>query len=265
MSYEHINYVRDYSKTKGPALLLLLTIATRTDDNGYAFPSLTCLAKDTRMSIRSVRRALTQIPKDEIAITQGGSEKGQKRRAALYRIKMNESDRAPNAHSTNNDRAQYAHSGNDKVYGDRAPIDTGPCAVGPTTVRNRAPDHAPNAHLTVIEQSKEQSVEQSASPSEFFVAEKEKTEELPPKATPTPTPTPKPSDAKEQLIERQPKEWKPPSLETVKSYANAKGWTMSFAKHCWNKWAGSNWKHYGETIKSDEQWQCLMATMEYNP
>ena len=69
MSFKHIAHVRDHSKTKGPTRLLLLTIATRTDDDGFAYPSLSCLAKDTGMTIRSVRRALAQIPADEIAIT----------------------------------------------------------------------------------------------------------------------------------------------------------------------------------------------------
>lgn len=133
-----------------------------------------------------------QIPKDEIAIIPGGSEKGQKRRAALYRILTDETshpDRAPNAHSSDElDNNDCARTG------------IGPCAVGPTTVRNRAPDRAPNAHLTVIEQSREQS-ENNASLTDLFVAEIQKTEELPP------TPPPKPSETKEQLIERLQKEF----------------------------------------------------------
>jgi len=156
MSYEHINHVRDHSKAKGPARFVLLTIATRADEEGCAYPSLTCLAKDTGMAIRSVRRALMQIPKDEIAITQGGSQKGQKRRPAFYRIIMNETKRhdcAPNAHSQSSNRAPNAHSTNH----DHAPIDT-------TTVRNRSHDCAPNAHVTVIEQSVEQKKRSRASP-----------------------------------------------------------------------------------------------------
>lgn len=150
MSYKHINHVRDHSLTRGPARLLLLTIATRTDDEGYAYPSLPCLAKDTGMTIRSVRRALTQIPENEIAITPGGSEKGQRRRAALYRVKIDSNNPAPNAHSQALDRAPNAQGNNH----DHAPINIRPCAVGYTTVRVQAHDPARNAHLTVIESSK---------------------------------------------------------------------------------------------------------------
>jgi len=138
-----------------------------------------------------------QIPKDEIAIIPGGSEKGQKRRAALYRIltdKTSHPDRAPNAHSSdeldNNDCAQ---------------MDTGLCAIEHPTVRVQAPDCAQYAHLTVIEQSIEQKGEQSASPSAsltaLFVAGIQKTEELPP------APPPKPTQTKEELIEQLKKDF----------------------------------------------------------
>jgi hypothetical protein len=46
VSYRHINYVRDHSKTKGRAKFLLLVIATRTDDEGCAFPSYKILRSE---------------------------------------------------------------------------------------------------------------------------------------------------------------------------------------------------------------------------
>ena len=97
MSFEHINYVRDHSKTTGAARLLLLAIATRTDKEGVAYPGYECLARDTAMSIRSIRRLLERdpaelkggapaIPADELEIIPGGSQKGGKRRPTQYRI-----------------------------------------------------------------------------------------------------------------------------------------------------------------------------------
>lgn len=59
--------------------------------------------------------------------------------------------------------------------------------------------------------------------------------------------------------------WKPPSLEEVKAYAFSKRWSASFARHCYSVWLGNNWRHYGEPIRSDSQWQALMESMDYRP
>jgi len=140
MSYRHVNYVRDNSKTMGMARLLLLTIATRTDDEGYAYPSYGRLAKDTGMKIRSIRRLIErEIPKDEMEVIQGGSRKGQKRLATLYRVIIKGDDCAPDAHSDSNDCAPNAHSpdGHDCAHTgtDCAHIDHDCAHTGTTTVR----------------------------------------------------------------------------------------------------------------------------------
>lgn len=145
MSFEFINHVRDHSKATGPARLVLIMIATRTDDEGYAFPGYPVLAKDTGMTIRSVRRALKEIPPGEIVITPGGSPKGQKRVPTLFKIVINKTNPAPIAHS----------QGKSDTH-DPAHIGTRPCAVGPTTLRVQVPDPAQYAHLTVLNSLREQ-------------------------------------------------------------------------------------------------------------
>jgi uncharacterized protein YdaU (DUF1376 family) len=52
--------------------------------------------------------------------------------------------------------------------------------------------------------------------------------------------------------------WKPPTLQVVKDYALYKGWTLSHAKDCWEKWNARKWKHYGVQISEDSQWQAFM-------
>lgn len=86
MSFKHINQVRDHSKTEGAARLLLWAIASRTDENGRAFPSRRCLARDTAMHERSIVRALKGIPSSELEVIKGGSQKGGKRQATHYCI-----------------------------------------------------------------------------------------------------------------------------------------------------------------------------------
>lgn len=159
MSYEHINHVRDHSKARGTARHLLVDIPTRTDKQGYAWPSYECLARDMRTDVRSVRRALKAIPSDELEIIPGGSEKGQKRRSTQYRILLNGND--PNSGSTvrlmrtvkEPDRAPNAHGSNSQ---DRAHTGTGPCANEASTVRITSADRAPNAHLTDLNREEEQ-------------------------------------------------------------------------------------------------------------
>lgn len=100
MSYRHINYVREHSKTKGAARLVLIMIASRTDKEGVAWPNLDTLARDTKMSKRNVNRALKLIPAHELeTITKAGSPKGGKRERSLYRIPINTGDNTTSVNS----------------------------------------------------------------------------------------------------------------------------------------------------------------------
>ena len=172
MSFEHINYVRDHSETTGAARLLLLAIATRTDKEGVAYPGYECLARETAMSIRSIRRLLERepadlkhgapaIPADELEIIPGGSEKGGKRRPTQYRILIDQArpgeektmrrTRTVKGTTTNNDCAPDAHS---KDNTDHAHTDTRPCASTHATVRLVSHECAPDAHLTELNKEK---------------------------------------------------------------------------------------------------------------
>ncbi len=226
MSYEHINHVRDHSKTRGSARLILFAIASRTDENGYAFPGYARLSRDTKLPIRTIARAIKEIPPNELVIIRPGrSEKGKKRQSATYRVEINQSATPP-------DHGRGVNSANRKLNVTKG-----------ATIDNVSNDHGRGVNSTIDKvstepltwchpnshkQSKEQSVEQSASLPKFFVAEKEKTEELPPKASP------KPSETKEQLIERLTQEFKEfPAvnvLEAAQTYEqrckdNGKEWT----------------------------------------
>jgi hypothetical protein len=78
---------------KGMPLLVLSMIASRSDEEGLAWPNLDTLARDTRMSKRNVTRALKLIPADELEIiVKGGSPKGGERVRTLYRIRINTGD-----------------------------------------------------------------------------------------------------------------------------------------------------------------------------
>jgi hypothetical protein len=106
VSYIHVNYVRDHSKTRGAARLLLVMIASRTREDGIAYASYAHLNKDTGMPVRSIRKALAKIPSDELqTISKGGPQKDGTRAATMYRIiipeKLSEAtDCAPGAHNT---------------------------------------------------------------------------------------------------------------------------------------------------------------------
>jgi hypothetical protein len=60
-----------------------------------------------------------------------------------------------------------------------------------------------------------------------------------------------------------PPAWIPPSKETVMEYADKRRWARSFGAYCWNLWTGNNWVYFGQKISSDQQWQCLMESIEY--
>lgn len=86
-SHEFIFAIRDRSKTKGVIRLVLLMLASRADAGGYCFPSQQCLVRDTRLSLRTIRRAIKEIPRDELEIVeQAGSLKDGERKSARYRI-----------------------------------------------------------------------------------------------------------------------------------------------------------------------------------
>jgi hypothetical protein len=160
----------------------VLCIATRTDDNGRAFPGYETLSKDTGMTVRSVRRLLEQIPVNVVEIIPGGSVKGKPRRSTTYRILIPDhahkgqdhapdahgaasrykQDPAPDAHSSALDRAPDVHSqGNgghvDTVH-DRAHTRTPTVRVQATTVRVHDTDRAPDAHLTVLTENNSKEV-----------------------------------------------------------------------------------------------------------
>ena len=141
MSYAHINFVRDHSKTTGLARLLLLTIATRADKDGYCYPSYKCLAQDTQLRSPTISRLLKKIPPDELIIVQkGGSRKGQKRQHYIYRIPSSpDSSHSDNSqkNTVTKDNADCSHSSN-------------------STVINDDTDCSHGKNLTISKQSKEQ-------------------------------------------------------------------------------------------------------------
>src|SRR5260221_5073321 len=109
MSYEHINFVRDHSKAKGPARFVLWAIASRIGEDLCCYPSYQCLARDTKLSVRTVVRAIKQIPSDELEIVErGGSPKEEQRRSTKYRLII--PDRSHADYSTNGDRSQPVNS-----------------------------------------------------------------------------------------------------------------------------------------------------------
>lgn len=68
MSIKEMSRVWDDSKQNGNRLLLLLAMADYADDNGYCWPSIDTLAQKTRMSSRTVMRAIDDLISDaEIA------------------------------------------------------------------------------------------------------------------------------------------------------------------------------------------------------
>jgi hypothetical protein len=168
-------------------------LATQADNEGYAFPSYTCLAKDTGMTIRSVRRALKEIPADELVIAQ----QGKSHRAALYRVIITgslpsvvpsvaepraepakltpvvtdshgqsntNSLCAPIAHKDTQDEslcAPNAHEGVNQKFAENlcAHNGTSLCANEQPLCAHMDPLCAPNAHRTVLEQPKEEQLE----------------------------------------------------------------------------------------------------------
>ena len=61
------------------------------------------------------------------------------------------------------------------------------------------------------------------------------------------------------------KAWCPPTKDKVLSYCASKKWPVGFGRHAWSTFVANDWKHYGEPIKSDDQWQAILDVMEWNP
>lgn len=77
MSIDVMNTVWKHSSQKGGALLMLLAIADFADDDGFAWPSVTTLAKKARMSERNARYVLRSLEQaGEIQTTPRGGQHG---------------------------------------------------------------------------------------------------------------------------------------------------------------------------------------------
>jgi hypothetical protein len=224
----YVNGVRDESKTRGPSRLVLWAIASRTDPDGYAFPGLSCLARDTKLSIRSVRRALNQIPCEELQIVvRGGSAKGQKKISTRYRVLLGADDHAPNAQSNHAPNAQSQSDTVRQSASDHARTDH-------STVRNGAPDCARTDPLTI-----EQDTEHKWNSRARRDRECSKTQ-------------PASSHGKSNFTL--------PTEEEIRSYASSRHYTLSFAKRMWSLFVANNWKYFGQNIASTAQWRAIMDT-----
>src|SRR5437899_1597049 len=89
MSVQAMSYVIDNSNQKGSYLLTLLMIANHAHADGTgAYPSISLLAKETRMSQRGVRYCIERIVESgELLVIPNGGPRG----ANLYVITMRQS------------------------------------------------------------------------------------------------------------------------------------------------------------------------------
>lgn len=87
MSIRVMNWVWDYSPAKGTELLLLLAIADAANDDGTnAFPSITTLARKTRLDSRTVRRIVRKLTAEgHIEVDERGG-----RESNRYSVRMEE-------------------------------------------------------------------------------------------------------------------------------------------------------------------------------
>lgn len=95
MSVKVMSWVWEHSQATGRDLLVLLAIADRADDEGGgAWPSQSTIAAKTRISVRSVQRALDDLVEmGELAIEQragGGKHTPARYRPNAYRVLMPE-------------------------------------------------------------------------------------------------------------------------------------------------------------------------------
>jgi hypothetical protein len=130
-------------------------IATRTDLKGFAFPGLRCLEEDTGMSQRSIRRTLSEIPREELEIIPGACIKGGKRLPTGFRIKIpardanDTPDPAPGAQAAPGAQGHALKSAHENAHKNNPD----PAPDAQSTLRLVSPDPAPDAHITVLEQS----------------------------------------------------------------------------------------------------------------
>jgi hypothetical protein len=142
-SYQYPAAVRDHSKTKGSVQHVLLILATFANDNGECFPSYTTLVKATGLSLKTIRRAISAIPTDELQIIEKGKAAG---RPSKYRIIINE--KSPDNcghgdHSQNGNRGHGDHRTmvkNDPNYGHGDPLTTQELPIELPRAHKRAPD-----------------------------------------------------------------------------------------------------------------------------
>jgi hypothetical protein len=158
--YQYPAAVRDYSRAKGMAKFLLLTMATYANDDGNCYPSYYRLAQDTGLSLRTVARAIKQIPKNELEVVEeGGSRKERKRQSTIYRIlvtnhSQNDHGQAPNRsqndYGQNGDRSQADHPTVVNLSNDRSQVDhptIKELSIEPSKARKRSVDCSPSASL----------------------------------------------------------------------------------------------------------------------
>jgi len=228
VAYQHINFVRDHSKTRGHARLLLLTIATYCDKDGYCYPSYKSLEEATGLDPGNISRYFKQIPPEELIIVQkGGSPKGQKRQHTVYRIP------ADCSHSGNSQGGTVTKSAPDWGHSDPGQTEivtkTGPdcchsdnsqdktvvkkhpdcCRGNNSTVVIPAPDCCHSNNLTAILRTANEQPKKNSAPRDFFAS---LSETLRPRLGPTPEATP--PETKEQCIERLKQKF-PPHLLTI--------------------------------------------------
>jgi hypothetical protein len=143
--YQYPAAVRDHSKTKGSVQHVLLTLATYVDDNGECFPSYAELVKVTGLSLNTVRRAISAMPANEMAIIEKGKAVG---RPSKYRIIINERSDANCAHGEHSSEPNYAHGEHSQ---------NGDCAHSEhTTMPKNEPNYAHGGTLTLQEHTIEQ-------------------------------------------------------------------------------------------------------------
>jgi Helix-turn-helix domain len=114
-SYQYPAVVRQHSRTRGVPKLLFIVLATYADDNGEFHPSYARLVKDTGLSLRSVQRALKEIPTDELQIIERGRAISH---STKYRIVINCSQ-ADDSRAANYSQTDYSQNGNHSQADDR--------------------------------------------------------------------------------------------------------------------------------------------------
>jgi hypothetical protein len=104
-SYQYPAAVRDYSKAKGMARLVMYALATRVGDDGICFPSYATLLADTGLSLSGLRKALKAIPVDELQVVQKGRATGY---PTKYRLTINcgQSDHSQESHCVSTEHSQ---------------------------------------------------------------------------------------------------------------------------------------------------------------